>query len=74
MGKENSIYPVRLVLYMSLAFLLKASSFKLSTSTLAVKERLEKRVLAPSFFLNTRSNWNTFLQLNVLSFEKFCKS
>lgn len=42
MGKENSIYPVRLVLYMSLAFLLRTGSFQLSTSTLAVKEHLEK--------------------------------
>lgn len=74
MGKENSIYPVRLVLYMSLAFLLRTSSFQLSTSTLAVKEHLEKGALAPSFLLNTGSKWSTFLLLNVLSFENFCKS
>lgn len=74
MGKENSIYSVRLVLYVSLAFLLKASSFQLSTSTLAVKEHLEKGALAPSFLLNTGSDWNTFLLSNVLSFETFCKS
>jgi len=74
MVKENSIYPVRLVLYMSLAFLLKASSFQLSTSTLAVKEHLDKGALVPSFLLNTESNWNTFLLSNVLSFEKLCKS
>lgn len=74
MGKENSIYPVRLMLYMSLIFLLKASSFQLSTSTLAVKEHLEKGELVPSFLLNMGSDWNAFLLLNVLSFEKFCKS
>lgn len=54
MGKENSIYPVRLVLYMSLAFLLKASSFQLSASTPAVKEHLERGVLSAAFLARCR--------------------
>lgn len=48
MGKDNSVHPVGLVLDTSLAFLLKASSFQLSTSSLAIKEHLEKGTLVPS--------------------------